>query len=491
MNRLLDGDVVAKKYKILNHIGSGGFSDVYKAIDLKINRVVAIKEYHDKNNSVFHELEILKELRHRYLPQVYDVIKYKQSDLLVMEFVDGQDLLSVVQGHGAFLPEIAINYALQLCEVAGYLHSHNPQIIHGDIKPNNIILRSTGEICLIDYNLSQAFNDFMRPIGRTNGYSPPEFFTPWDWRDAQRDFSAISTAAPISSTTFTDDTLLLLRNFNEYKQIKLFSSTEKQTKQENPIEGNAAVPSFSNAVNPVSIKSTHDTKEGTHTLTIKSDIYSIGATLYYCLTAQHPWPYDRVKTSLLESQDDSLISRRSAHQLLEPYIGNIILRCLAFEPSDRFVSVDHLKIELCNHKTYDYDVALSFAGENREYVRRVAQILSSRGVKVFYDENEQESLWGKDLFQYLDVIYQKRAKYCMVFISEHYKRKLWTKHEIKSVFARVFIEENDYFLPVVFDDTQLPGLRVTTGYLDARLLSPEEVSSLFIRKLTNVEVLVE
>lgn len=72
-----------------------------------------------------------------------------------------------------------------------------------------------------------------------------------------------------------------------------------------------------------------------------------------------------------------------------------------------------------------------------------------------------------------------------MFISEHYKRKLWTKHEIQSVFARAFVEEREYFLPVIFDDTQLPGLRITTGYLDARVLNPDKIVKSFISKLTN------
>ena len=92
---------------------------------------------------------------------------------------------------------------------------------------------------------------------------------------------------------------------------------------------------------------------------------------------------------------------------------------------------------------------------------------------------------GKNLYQHLDVVYQKCAKYCIVFISEHYKRKLWTKHEIQSIFARAFIEEQEYFLPVIFDDTQLPGLRITTGYLDARILNPKRIVEAFIKKPIN------
>lgn len=93
----MTGDMIANDYRILGHIGYGGFSDVYKALNTRINRIVAIKEYRDLGKSVIQELEILKELRHSYLPQVYDIIDNNGSEFLVMEYIDGVDLFSFVQ----------------------------------------------------------------------------------------------------------------------------------------------------------------------------------------------------------------------------------------------------------------------------------------------------------------------------------------------------------------------------------------------------------
>jgi Uncharacterized protein containing a TIR (Toll-Interleukin 1-resistance) domain len=132
----------------------------------------------------------------------------------------------------------------------------------------------------------------------------------------------------------------------------------------------------------------------------------------------------------------------------------------------------------------EYDVALSFAGENREYVERVAKYLKNRGINVFYDMFEQASLWGKDLYSYLDDIYQHRARYCIVFLSEHYASKNWTRHEMGSAFSRAFTEREEYLLPVKIDDIQLPGVRITTGYIDARMVTPEEIAELFINKVS-------
>ena len=73
---------------------------------------------------------------------------------------------------------------------------------------------------------------------------------------------------------------------------------------------------------------------------------------------------------------------------------------------------------------FDYDVTLSFAGEDRDYVEKIAFKLKDRGIKVFYDKCETGDLWGKDLYQHLNNIYKNKAEYCVVFISKYYKEKL-------------------------------------------------------------------
>lgn len=74
-----------------------------------------------------------------------------------------------------------------------------------------------------------------------------------------------------------------------------------------------------------------------------------------------------------------------------------------------------------------YDIALSFAGENREYVDKVAKLLKDKGISVFYDLFEKANMWGKDLYQYLTDIYRNKALFSIIFMSEAYKKKLWTR----------------------------------------------------------------
>jgi hypothetical protein len=130
-----------------------------------------------------------------------------------------------------------------------------------------------------------------------------------------------------------------------------------------------------------------------------------------------------------------------------------------------------------------FEVALSFAGEDRPYVRRVAAALERAGVRVFYDEYEQATLWGKNLYVHLREVYRTGAQYTVLFISEHYARKLWTNHERESAQARAFEERQEYILPARFDDTEIPGILPTTGYIDLTRTNPEELAALIVHKL--------
>ena len=130
-----------------------------------------------------------------------------------------------------------------------------------------------------------------------------------------------------------------------------------------------------------------------------------------------------------------------------------------------------------------YDIALSFAGEDRAYVEMVADQLRGRSVSVFYDRYNEADLWGKDLYTHLIEVYRQRAKYTLMFISKHYREKMWANHERRAAQSRAFEDAADYILPARFDDTEIPGLLPTTAYIDLRLKSPAEVALLVCIKL--------
>jgi hypothetical protein len=129
-----------------------------------------------------------------------------------------------------------------------------------------------------------------------------------------------------------------------------------------------------------------------------------------------------------------------------------------------------------------YDVALSFAGEDREYVERVAQGLREFGVSVFYDRFEEARLWGEDLYVHLSDVYAS-ARYTVMFVSEHYAAKVWPNRERQAAQARALQERAASILPARFDDTEVPGLLPTVGYVDIRHKTPEQLITLILEKL--------
>jgi hypothetical protein len=147
----------------------------------------------------------------------------------------------------------------------------------------------------------------------------------------------------------------------------------------------------------------------------------------------------------------------------------------ATEPGPR-LAVDEPRVLM-------YDVALSYAGEDRAYVEKVAGILKSKRVRVFYDKYEQVTLWGKDNYDHLADVFENRAHFVVMFISKHYAEKVWPNHERKAAQARAVRERREYILPVRFDDTKLPGLSGNVGYIDLRTMTPEQLADLTLEKL--------
>ena len=131
----------------------------------------------------------------------------------------------------------------------------------------------------------------------------------------------------------------------------------------------------------------------------------------------------------------------------------------------------------------NFDVAISFAGTERELAEKLAGILQASGIAVFYDNFYPEHLWGKNLTAFLDEIYRQRAKYCVVFVSEEYKQRKWTNHELRSAQAKALEQKGEeYILPVKVDDTELDGLPPNVGYLGVSL-GMEKIAELLIKKL--------
>ena len=131
---------------------------------------------------------------------------------------------------------------------------------------------------------------------------------------------------------------------------------------------------------------------------------------------------------------------------------------------------------------WEYDVAVSFAGEQRDYVEAVVRGLGD-DIKTFYDADEKARLLGENLIDLLSDLYQHKARYVLMFVSAAYEKKMWPNIERQSAMARAAQQRSAYILPIRMDDTSLPGLLPTVGYLDARHEGLDGIISIIRQKL--------
>lgn len=171
------GELVFSKYRILAFLGRGAFSEVYlvEHINLKITRALkCIRRCSDFNGFGTREADILKNLRHPAIPIIYDIEEREDCVCIIEEYVEGMSLNSFVLNHSRISTKEIAQLALQICEVVSYLHSKN--ILHGDIKPENIIYNG-GRLYLIDYGNARIAGENNELKVGTRGFVAPEIYT--------------------------------------------------------------------------------------------------------------------------------------------------------------------------------------------------------------------------------------------------------------------------------------------------------------------------
>lgn len=179
------GELIDGRYKILRKLGEGGMSVVYLAVNEKVNKHWAIKEvkkegvenFETVHQRLLTEADILKRLHHPNLPDIVDIIENEETFLLVMDYIEGRQLESIVQEYGPQKEETVVNWGKQLCDVLSYLHSQNPPIIYRDMKPANVMVQKDGKVVLIDFGTAREFKESQAEdtlcLG-TCGYAAPE-----------------------------------------------------------------------------------------------------------------------------------------------------------------------------------------------------------------------------------------------------------------------------------------------------------------------------
>lgn len=264
---LKSGDVIGGTYVILQEIGKGGVGIIYLGYHQRLQKKIVIKKIKDNFVGKMNErgeVDLLKNLHHMHLPQVYDFIQMGNQIYTVMDFIEGNSLQYYLNHNQRFSEQQMVFWMNQLCDVIGYLHHQRVPIIHSDIKPDNIMIRPDGNICLIDFNISIGDEQTKGISGYTQRYASPE----------------------------------QIMKHHLYKNRQNYQSVLVDT---------------------------------------RSDIYSLGVTLYHALTGIQP------------PQDYRMIQPLSQMQL--PYSPNLIrIIQKAMNPSmaARYQSIDDMKYDLVN-----------------------------------------------------------------------------------------------------------------------------------------------
>lgn len=193
------GSVIDGKYEVLKQIGKGGMSKVYLAMDKRLNKQWAVKEIRkketDANNEVvvqglLAEANLMKKLDHPSLPRIVDIIQTKETIYIIMDYIEGETLNTILKEYGVQSQELVIDWAKQLCGVLHYLHTRTPAIIYRDMKPGNVMLSPDGNIKLIDFGIAREYKEEQLQdtisLG-TKGYAAPEQFNGKGQTDARTD----------------------------------------------------------------------------------------------------------------------------------------------------------------------------------------------------------------------------------------------------------------------------------------------------------------
>ena len=177
---LLPGARVAGRYRIVSLLGRGGMGEVYRADDLKLGHSVALKFLPPALQHKPHYLERLleetklaRQVSHPNVCRVYDIGEWDGQHFLAMEFIDGEDLASLIKRIGHLPRQKALDIARQLC--AGLDASHQLGILHCDLKPSNVMLDGRGHVRITDFGLAVAMSGSVRDSGAgTPAYMAPE-----------------------------------------------------------------------------------------------------------------------------------------------------------------------------------------------------------------------------------------------------------------------------------------------------------------------------
>lgn len=308
--------VIAGTYELIEKIGAGGGGVVYLGRHMRLDKPVVLKA--DKRTlrigtaALRREVDLLKGLSHTFIPQVYDFVREDGVVYTVMDYIEGESLDKLIaRGQLPGQAEL-IGWACQLLEALVYLHSRPPYgILHGDIKPANIMRRPNGDMCLIDFNIALALGeDGAVKVGFSRGYASPEHYG--------ADYLVSHQAAAGVHSQF--------RGSSFFKYGRQREGAEKTLRE----DGSDSTLVLGEGSEKTQLLETGNTSRGRGILLdVRSDIYSLGATLYHLISGRKP-PQDAREVKPLEKE------------VCSAAVSAILFKAMAPQPGDRYQTAQEM-----------------------------------------------------------------------------------------------------------------------------------------------------
>lgn len=320
--------IIAGIYELEEKIGSGGGGTVYLGKHLRLDKKVVLKADKRKLSAgtemLRREVDMLKGLSHTYIPQVYDFVQEEGIVYTVMDYIPGESLDKLLARRELPSQPQMIKWACQLLEALSYLHKQPPHgILHGDIKPANIMLRPNGDICLIDFNIALALGeDGAVKVGFSRGYASPEHYG--------ADYIADKKAAGGISTNSISSSI----NKKEY-DTEVDDSDKTETDDDVTEVTQYQVNSNSSNLNiNRQIRPKSGSEKSSVKLDVRSDIYSLGATLYHLISGIRP------------AQDAKDVAALGT-DVCSAAVSDILQKAMVVEPQNRYQTADEMLEAFC------------------------------------------------------------------------------------------------------------------------------------------------
>lgn len=445
------GSVIDGKYKILNVVGKGGMSVVYLAMNERANKQWAIKEVRKDGMQSFEvvkqnlvaETDLLKKLNHPHLPSIIDVIDCDDTFLIVMDYIEGNPLSKALETSGAQNQDDVIEWAKQLCDVLGYLHSRKPPIIYRDMKPSNVMLKPDGNVMLIDFGTAREFKYSSVAdttcLG-TQGYAAPEQFGGHGQTDARTDIYCLGATMYHLVTGHNPATppyeMYPIRQWNPMLSSGLEEIILKCT-QRNPEDRYQSCAELLYALDhyrdlDIENKKVQSFKWKTFLASFIMTIVMLVGTIGFSagLTVQTSSTYeskienganaldqDAAEKAYLDAIEIDPSDLRAYQGLLERYLNDSKLTQKEYMKFNELMTLNKDKLIEKNSEAYAENIAYKFAnGLYFEYVKD-----ESKDEKFSVDGIEKSAVWYKDSEKYLTDEKEKNRSKLLLSMIEAYK----------------------------------------------------------------------